>query len=107
MENEKETEWFLCREVKRQGGKAYKFVSPGNAGVPDRIVIFPGGRVCFIELKSEGKKSSNQQKARQKELADLGCRVYQDIDTKAKVREVITNELQSPPVSALLYHENS
>lgn len=107
MENEKETERFLCQEVKRLGGKAYKWVSPGCSGIPDRIVVLPGNRVSFVELKSEGKKSTNQQKARQEELAELGCRVYRDIDTKAKVREVIANELQSASVPELLHHEDS
>ena len=48
---EKEIEKILVTEVKKLGGKAYKFVSPGNSGVPDRIVIFPKKPpgVCGIE----------------------------------------------------------
>lgn len=45
---EKEIEEKFREAVKRAGGKAYKFVSPGNDGVPDRLVVMPGGhnRLC-------------------------------------------------------------
>ena len=49
---ESEIEKLLVREVMASGGVAYKFTSPGNDGVPDRIVMLPGGRVVFVELKS-------------------------------------------------------
>lgn len=89
MESEKDTERYLNRQVKALGGRSYKWVSPGRAGVPDRIVIAPGGRVVFAELKSEGRTSSEQQKRFQAELRALGCTVYRDIDTKEKVREML------------------
>ena len=50
---ERDIEVLLRDGVKQLGGKAYKWVSPGNAGVPDRIVILPGGKVIFVELKHE------------------------------------------------------
>ena len=96
MENEKTTEAYLRDEVKARGGRSYKWVSPGCSGVPDRIVVMPGGRVVFVELKSEGQKSTPQQYRRQAELRALGCTVYTDIDTKAKVREVLRREFHSP-----------
>jgi len=96
MENEKTTEAYLRDEVRRLGGRSYKWVSPGCSGVPDRIVILPGGRVVFVELKSEGKTSTAQQRKRQAELRALGCTVYTDIDTKARVREVLRREFHSP-----------
>ena len=89
MESEKNTEAFLRDEVKRLGGRSYKWVSPGRVGVPDRIVIMPPGRVVFVELKSEGRTSSEQQKRFQAELEELGCTVYRDIDTKEKVKELL------------------
>lgn len=55
---EKEIEKILVREVKRLGGRAYKWVSPGNDGVPDRIVILPGEKPYFVELKSEAGRLS-------------------------------------------------
>ena len=54
---EKEIEEYLVRLVHKCGGKAYKFVSPGNAGVPDRLVVFPNGVLAFIELKAPGEKT--------------------------------------------------
>lgn len=33
-----------------------KFVSPGHAGVPDRIILTPGGHAVFVELKQKGKQ---------------------------------------------------
>ena len=41
----------LVRGIKAAGGMAYKFTSPGHAGVPDRLVLMPGGRLYFVELK--------------------------------------------------------
>lgn len=89
MENEKGTEKYLRDEIKRIGGKAYKFVSPCNAGVPDRLICLPGGRVIFVELKSQGKHSTALQKLQQKRLRQLGFTVYSDIDTKQKVDELV------------------
>lgn len=92
MENEKTTEAYLRDEVKALGGRSYKWVSPGCSGVPDRIVILPGGRVFFVELKSEGETSNKLQQKRQTELRALGCTVYADIDTKEKVRALLRKE---------------
>jgi hypothetical protein len=44
--------------VAQAGGKAYKFVSPSNRGVSDRIVCLPDGTTHFIELKRPGGKIS-------------------------------------------------
>lgn len=113
MENEKDTEAYLVKLVRSLGGRAYKFISPGIAGVPDRIVILPGNRICFVETKSQGRTSSPQQKKRQAELRAMGCTVYAEIDTKEKVREVIAHELadgirlQAAPVSAPLHQPDS
>lgn len=50
---EKDIEKILVTEVRKLGGRAYKWVSPGNDGVPDRIVILPGLQPIFVELKTE------------------------------------------------------
>lgn len=65
----------LVRGVKALGGRAYKFVSPGNAGVPDRIVVFPGGQVIFVELKTETGRLSKVQTFQIEILTRMGCRV--------------------------------
>lgn len=89
MQNEKVTEAYLRSEIKKLGGTSYKFVSPGNAGVPDRMICLPGGRILFAELKSEGKKSTPKQRQQQDKLRALGFTVYSDIDTKAKVDDLV------------------
>ena len=59
---EKDIEKVLTSEVRKIGGRAYKFVSPGNDGVPDRLVIFPCGQTVFVELKTGTGKLSELQK---------------------------------------------
>lgn len=73
--------------VARKGGKAYKLVSPGNDGMPDRMVILPGGRIGFVELKQKGKVPRKQQKHRMRELEGLGCftAVVDDLGSAAEV----------------------
>ncbi len=51
-ERESLIEKHLVAEVKKAGGVAFKFVSPGRRSVPDRIVLLPGGRIVFVECKS-------------------------------------------------------
>ena len=53
---EKTIEAKLVTAVRQLGGLALKFISPGLDGVPDRLVLLPGGRMAFIELKAPGKK---------------------------------------------------
>ncbi|MGN1027800.1 MAG: hypothetical protein ACI4P4_15505 [Faecousia sp.] len=48
---EKDVEQALVRMVKRHGGLCLKWVCPGHSGVPDRIILLPGGRVVFVETK--------------------------------------------------------
>lgn len=69
---EKDIEQYLVREIKKLGGRAYKWVSPGNSGVPDRIVILPGRPPVFVELKTETGKLTALQKTQIKNLRDLG-----------------------------------
>ena len=63
----------LVRGVKALGGIAYKFTSPGTAGVPDRIVVLPGGRVIFAELKTDTGRLSPGQKVQLDRLRTLGA----------------------------------
>lgn len=72
---EKDIEACLVRGVKAMGGRAYKFVSPGNVGVPDRLVVLPGGRIVFVELKTERGVLSAPQRQQIRVLRDLGADV--------------------------------
>ncbi len=53
MGPEAKIEAYLKQQVKKAGGIAFKFVSPGYSGVTDRIVLIPGGTVVFVEVKAE------------------------------------------------------
>lgn len=53
IRREANVERSFCSRLRKAGCLVYKFVSPGNDGVPDRIVVTPGGRVIFVELKTE------------------------------------------------------
>ena len=69
---EKEIEARLRRGVQALGGVAYKWVSPGNSGVPDRVVILPGAQVYFVELKTETGKLSPVQERQHARLRRCG-----------------------------------
>lgn len=72
---EKDIEKLLVNGVRKLGGRAYKWVSPGNDGVPDRIVIFPNQAPIFVELKTEKGKLSPLQTVQIDRLMSLGQHV--------------------------------
>ena len=74
--NEKKIEQKLRDEVKRRGGLALKFVSPGFVGVPDRIVLMPDGNVGFVEVKAPGEVPRAIQVSVHKRLKRLGFKVF-------------------------------
>lgn len=73
---EKEIEKKLALEAKKRGGLAVKFVSPGFDGMPDRIILMPGGTIAFVEVKAPGKHPRPLQIARHKLLRGLGFSVF-------------------------------
>ncbi|KUO73447.1 MAG: nuclease [Desulfosporosinus sp. BRH_c37] len=83
---EKQIELKLRDAVKSKGGLALKFVSPGTAGVPDRIVLIPDGRLYFVELKAPGKRLSPKQVKMAAVLERLGHKV-RVIDSTRQVKE--------------------
>lgn len=74
-ERESIVEKHLVAEVKKAGGVAYKFVSPGRRSVPDRIVLLPGGRVVFVECKAPGEKPRPEQLREHERLRARGFTV--------------------------------
>ena len=74
--NEVSIEKRLKTKVSELGGWALKLVSPGFAGVPDRLVLFNGAKVAFVELKAPAKKLRALQQKRKKQLEALGFKVY-------------------------------
>ncbi|WP_028520177.1 VRR-NUC domain-containing protein [Ruminococcus flavefaciens] len=90
---ENEIEAKLVKAVKAHGGVCWKFVSPGTAGVPDRIVLMPSGRIAFVEVKAPGEKSRPLQRVRIKLLRRLGFKVYV-LDGAEQIGGII-DEIQS------------
>ena len=88
MASEKSLERRLCKEIKALGGLAVKFVSPGLAGVPDRLVLLPGQKVAFVEVKAPGQKLRPQQVRRKAQLEALGFQVY-CLDSKEQIAQII------------------
>lgn len=85
---ETEIEKKLVQKVKAKGGIAPKFVSPGYAGMPDRLVLLPGGVFAFAELKAPGMKPRPLQVSRHRLLKSLGFKVYV-IDGTEQIEEVL------------------
>lgn len=87
MKSEKQIESYLKKKVIEAGGLCYKWTSPGTAGVPDRIIIMPKGKIYFAELKAEGKRNnlSTLQRAFLAKLIIFDCKIeilasYEDVD---------------------------
>ena len=68
---ERTIEAWIWKKIEAQGGVFLKFTSPGRTGVPDRIAIFPDGRLVFVELKTETGKLTKVQAYVCKQLIDL------------------------------------
>lgn len=88
---ERDVEAALTREVRRRGGVCWKFVSPGTVGVPDRIVVLPGGKVGFVEVKAPGGRLRPVQAARAATIRSLGtpCLVLDNPDNVTEVCDAI------------------
>ena len=81
-------EKYFVAQVKAAGGIAYKFTSPAHRGVADRIVVLPGGRVWFVEVKKEGGRLSPLQREFLAEVKALGCN-YEIVWSKEDVENFI------------------
>ena len=96
---EKDIESYLRKRVMAAGGLALKLVCPGFTGVPDRLILLPGGRICFAELKDTGRVPRKRQKRVHDILRGLGFTVFVP-DSRTAVdemmREVRPNEVHTP-----------
>ena len=90
---EKIIEQHLVKAVKNSGGIAPKLVCPGFDGMPDRLVLLPGGKIGFVEVKAPGKEPRPLQVARHGLLRRLGFKVYV-LDEQRQI-EVILDEIQT------------
>ena len=73
---EKEIKQIFVKEGKKLGGIALKLVCPSFDGVPGRLVLLLGGRLCFVEVKAPGKVPRPLQVARHQMLRRLGFLVF-------------------------------
>lgn len=83
---EREIERYLVKRVEALGGKAYKFVSPGRAGVADRIVCLANGEIWFVEIKTEGGRLSALQKVFAEDMIRMNQR-YLVVWSKEQIDE--------------------
>ena len=86
---EKLLEQKLVKAVKAAGGIAPKFISPGLAGMPDRLVLLPGGKMAFVEVKGYGIKPRPLQIKRHRMLRRLGFKVYV-LDDKEQIQGIVS-----------------
>ena len=73
---EKQVEQRLVKAVRVAGGICPKLVSPGMDGMPDRLLLMPGARMAFVEVKAPGKKPRPLQTHRHQQLRALGFPVF-------------------------------
>lgn len=71
---ESKIEKELKREVERIGGACLKWISPGNRGIPDRIILYRG-RMIPVELKRPRGTLGPLQEFQRKRFAKLGVKV--------------------------------
>lgn len=86
---ESDIEEALKNGVEALGGLCIKLVSPGFAGIPDRLILMPGGMLYFIETKQPGKDLRLLQNVIRLQLLALGFKAYK-IDTMQKVKQFLT-----------------
>ncbi len=91
---EKTIEQKLKTSVVGMGGIAPKFISPGMDGVPDRLILLPGGHMAFAEIKAPGRRLRPLQVKRKRQLESLGFRVYV-IDSPDQIGGVL-DAIQAP-----------
>lgn len=93
---EKTVEAALRKAVDDEGGLCLKWVCPGHTGVPDRMILFPGGVIAFVELKRPGAKvkAGGLQEWWQEKLAGLGfsCCEISTVEQAAQLASQLSTE---------------
>ena len=91
---ERDVEKRLVRKIKAIGGKAYKFRSPNNRSVPDRLCIFEWPNFFFVECKAPGKEPTPAQweeinRLRERKFVVYIIDTYEKVDLLMKQIEVL------------------
>ncbi len=90
---EKQIESKLVKAVRNVGGMCPKLVSPGTDGMPDRLVLLPGCRIGFVEVKAPGKEPRPLQTQRHRQLRALGFPVFV-LDDPEQVPQIVKEVLE-------------
>jgi hypothetical protein len=93
MDSEKVIEKRLNAEVKSLGGWSLKLLCQFVTGLPDRLVLLPGGVIFFAEIKSTGKKPTKIQELVHERLRRLGFTVYV-IDSLEQLNQILNTLLE-------------
>ena len=88
---EKTIEAKLRTSIRQLGGLCLKFESPGFTGVPDRIILLPGGHIRFAETKQPGKKERRRQELVHSILRTMGFIVYNTVDSVDKIQDIVAD----------------
>lgn len=91
-ESEKYIERYLNRKVEELGGISLKYSNLGATGYPDRVVLLPGGKTVWAELKSKGRKPSLIQSLRFEQMEAIGHHVFV-CDSIEKVDKMLEDEI--------------
>lgn len=86
--SEKSIERYLVQQAKEHGLPCLKYSNPNMVGYPDRLLVLPGAKVVWVELKSKGRKPDIRQQIRHMELSRMGHEV-RVIDNKADIDKLI------------------
>lgn len=92
MDSEKLLEKTLAAEVKKLGGWSLKLLSTYVTGLPDRLILLPGGIIFFVEVKTTGKKPTTIQLLIHERLRRLGFTVHV-VDTLKQLNEILNSGL--------------
>lgn len=94
---EREVEAYLRTQVERMGGRCVKFVPDQDPGMPDRIVMLPGGVLVWVETKKpRGGRVSKLQRLRHEQLRALGQRV-EVVWTKEQADRLVSSLAPASP----------
>lgn len=96
MDIERDIEGYFVTKVRKAGAWPIKLTSPSRAGMPDRLVLWPEGKVSFVELKKPGGKPRPLQVVQMERLEDMGFMVLV-ISEKAQVDAYIRGVLGGEP----------
>lgn len=94
-ESEKALERYLVELVRKHGGQCLKYANSQQTGYPDRLILLPGGRTAWAEIKSRGKHPTRLQCIRIDELRQLGYRA-DVVDSREAARQLLAGLLSNP-----------